>query len=139
MGVEAHGVDRVGLGGVPAYRFPAGVPYSAAVHIGPAHRFVFESDDEFSVSDGIQRISEVFFKISSQSSGLRRSIRWGLACLNPNEAIRRLDFRMSSMTCRGSILFVDFQGVPGTIVHGFFDGSNAIAKMGSSSLRCSSV
>ena len=74
-GVEAHGIDRVGLGGVPAYRFPAEVPHPAAVHIGPAHRFVFEADDEFSVSDGIQRISEVFFKICSQSSGLRRSIR----------------------------------------------------------------
>ena len=36
-GIEAHSVDRIGLGGVPAYRFPPGVPHSAAVHIGPAH------------------------------------------------------------------------------------------------------
>ena len=54
-------------------------------------------------------------------------------------SLLKLDFHNSSMTCRGSIPFVDFQGVPGTIVHGFFDGSRAIARMGSSSLRCSSV
>ena len=46
-------------------------------------------------------------------------------------SLLKLDFHNSSMTCRGSILFVDFQGVPGTIVLGFFDGSRALAGMGS--------
>ena len=42
-----------------------------------------------------------------------------------------LDFRTSGMTCRSSIPFVDFQDDPGTIVLGFYDGSRALAGMGS--------
>ena len=42
-----------------------------------------------------------------------------------------LDFRTSGMTCRSSIPFVDYQDDPGTIVLGFYDGSRALAGMGS--------
>lgn len=60
-GIEPHCIDCENLCGIPPDRL-SGVPDPAAVDIGPVHGFVFESDDEFSVSDSVQRFVEVFLK-----------------------------------------------------------------------------